>query len=94
VAEWWGVVSMEKKDYFIISMVALLAVVSIVQAFQIGSLKPSGIITGNAVGGAIDTSGWTETEKMNYEHHGTLPARLQGSVKQSPTQSPTMVGGC
>ena len=86
---------MEKKDYFIISMVTLLAVVSVVQAFQIGSLKTSGIekITGNAIGGAIDTSGWTETEKMNYEHHGTLPARLQGSVKQAAA-SPTMVGGC
>ena len=85
---------MEKKDYFIISMITLLAVVSVVQAFQIGSLKTPGTgITGNAIGGAIDTSGWTETEKMNYEHHGTLPARLQGSVKQAAA-SPTMVGGC
>ena len=85
---------MEKKDYFIISMVTLLAVVSVVQAFQIGSLKTSGVgITGNAINEAIDTSGWTETEKMNYEHHGTLPARLQGSVTQNAA-SPTMVGGC
>lgn len=43
-------------------------------------------------GSAIDTNGWTEQEKMNYEHHGTLPSRLQGSNVQQ--QGAGMVGGC
>src|SRR3989344_4416389 len=29
--------------------------------------------------GAIDMSGWTDNEKMNYEMHGIIPARAQGS---------------
>lgn len=47
----------------------------------------------NAQAGTIDMSGWTENEKMNYEMHGTLPARVQQSnVQQS--QGNGMVGGC
>lgn len=53
-------------------------------------------ISGNAVtgdSGKLDTSGWSENEKMNYEMHGTVPARLQGKVAASSTSS-GMVGGC
>ena len=51
--------------------------------------------TGNVVGdsGELDTSGWSENEKMNYEMHGTIPARLQGKVISSGS-SGGMVGGC
>ena len=52
-------------------------------------------ITGNVVGnGKLDTSGWTENEKMNYEMHGTIPARLQGKVASSAPSGAGMVGGC
>ena len=55
-------------------------------------------LTGNAVAGdsgKLDTSGWSENEKMNYEMHGTIPARLQGKVSASDASSGTgMVGGC
>jgi len=55
-------------------------------------------LTGNAVSGdsgKLDTSGWSENEKMNYEMHGTIPARLQGKVSASSGSGGTgMVGGC
>ncbi len=51
-------------------------------------------ITGNTVrGNAIDTRGWTDNEIMNYEMHGTIPARAQGSSSGGLTGS-GMVGGC
>jgi len=51
-------------------------------------------LTGNAVvasSGKIDTTGWTENEIMNYEMHGTIPARIGDSDASS---SGGMVGGC
>src|SRR3989338_5928515 len=81
------------QKYLLVIMVGAVLLMSIVQSFQINSLKSlqlSNQITGNAVSGGIDMSGWTEDEKMMYEHHGTLPARLQGSQQQSSN----MVGGC
>ncbi len=52
-------------------------------------------LTGNAVtdSGKLDTTGWTENEKMNYEMHGTIPARAQGSTPSTSAGS-GMVGGC
>ena len=87
------------KEYILTGLVGLVLILTIVQSFQINSLSESATknaITGNAVkttGGALDTSGWTETEKMEYEHHGTLPQRLQGSGQSAPSSS-GMVGGC
>ena len=52
------------------------------------SLATGSIVQGE---GAIDTAGWTANEIMNYEMHGTIPARAQ----QRPTATQTqMVGGC
>ena len=54
-------------------------------------------ISGNAVTGSsgqLDTSGWSANEKMNYEMHGTIPARLQGKVASSSSSGAGMVGGC
>ena len=55
-------------------------------------------ISGNAIAGdsgKLDTSGWSENEKMNYDMHGTVPARLQGKVAASSASSGAgMVGGC
>jgi len=48
--------------------------------------------TGNAINnGKIDMTGWTENEKMNYEMHGTVPARA--GVNSASTSSGGMVGG-
>ena len=52
-------------------------------------------LTGNAVvasSGKIDTTGWTENEKMNYEMHGTIPSRIGNDG--ASTTSGGMVGGC
>jgi len=55
-------------------------------------------LTGNAVAGSsgkLDTTGWTTNEIMNYEMHGTIPARAQGSGGASSASSGIgMVGGC
>ncbi len=78
-------------------MLALVLAVLVFQSFQISSMK--GQLTGSVVanaGGAIDMTGWTQDEQMNYEMHGIIPARVKGSAA-SPAQSsqlPTMVGGC
>ncbi len=87
----------EKKNlmnYVLAGAVVLVLVVAAVQLFQMNKIKNE--ITGNAVAnaanGAVDTSGWTETEKMEYEHHGTLPQRLQRA--QGSNGPAAMVGGC
>ncbi len=46
-----------------------------------------------AASGKIDTTGWTENEIMNYEMHGTIPARV-GASSTSTGSSGGMVGGC
>lgn len=88
---------MESKTMLTIVLVLLVGF-AVFQAYQIMSIKNSKVgITGNAVqtvGGNIDTTGWTEEEKMMYDHHGTLPARLQGSAIGAQAPSSGMVGGC
>lgn len=57
--------------------------------------KASSIGKASPTGNVIDTTGWTENEKMNYEMHGTIPARLQGKISASSASSGSgMVGGC
>ena len=53
-------------------------------------------LTGNAVAGGsgkLDTTGWTENEKMNYEMHGTIPTRVKASTSGASSGT-GMVGGC
>lgn len=77
--------------YIIIGLLSALLVVSVIQLFQINSFNlPVASVSGASV---VDTSDWSENEKMMYEHHGTLPARLQSNVN-SVKQLPSMVGGC
>ncbi len=80
------------KNYILLGMVGLVLVLVIFQSFQINGLK-NDKVTGDAVAvssGVPDMTGWTEDEKMMYDHHGTMPARLQGGA--SPSSG--MVGGC
>lgn len=77
------------KEYLIVSMVVLILVLSVFQSIQINSLKEK--LSTKSDG--IDMNGWTDDEKMMYDHHGTLPARLQGGQSNMPQPS-GMVGGC
>src|SRR3989344_824586 len=75
---------MEWKSYFdgAITVFVLLLVLTSFGLAHIGTKD----ITGNAVSensGELDTTGWSENEKMNYEMHGTIPARIQGQVSAS-----------
>ena len=84
---------MEKNTVIVIAL-AVLILVSVVQAVQISNIK--GGVTGNAVAassGNLDTTGWTADEIMNYEMHGTIPARAQGSAPGASAGA-GMVGGC
>ena len=88
------------KKYLLVGMMALVLVIVLIQSFQISAMK--GQIAGNAAavsvdsGGAIDMTGWTEDEKMQYEHHGVMPQRLnRASAAASQSSQPAaMVGGC
>ncbi len=88
---------MEKNTVIVVALVVLV-LVSVVQAVQISGIKSG--VTGNAVAGSsgnLDTIGWTVDEKMNYEMHGTIPARLQGQAVRAVSSAPSqlaMVGGC
>ena len=86
---------MDVKIVLAIVLVAVVISFAAIQMVQINSisskLSTTGLVAGTGATGSIDMSGWTETEKMNYEHHGTLPARYQQSSSQP---SSSMVGGC
>jgi len=77
---------MNMKLTAVMVIVGILLVVSIVQTFQVNGLKNKISATGAAIAGAgngaLDMSGWTANEIMNYEMHGTIPARLEASVHQ------------
>ena len=55
--------------------------------------KTSSLVTGKVNAGQIDTTGWTANEKMNYEMHGIIPTRVQGSAP-STSAGAGMGGGC
>src|SRR3989338_5784244 len=76
-------------DYVIPGLLAVLLLVSLFQAYQISTLEST--LSRGASGYDVDMSGWTEDERMMYEHHGTLPARLQGAPSGN---GGGMVGGC
>ncbi len=79
------------RNYLVLGMLIVTLVIVAMQSFQISAIK--GQITGNAVaGGAVDMTGWTEDERMNYDMHGIIPARVKGSAASSA--APQMVGGC
>ncbi|HLC82412.1 MAG TPA: hypothetical protein VJI69_01195 [Bacteroidia bacterium] len=74
-------------NYLIIGVLVLLLVLSSVQAVKISNIKNLGTNVG-----ALDTTGWTEDEIMNYEMHGTIPSRIGGGA--STGSGSGMVGGC
>ena len=70
-------------------VIGVLFLVALYLVFQAWSTS-----TGKSVSssGKLDTTGWTEDEIMNYEMHGTIPARA-GTTSASSGSS-GMVGGC
>ena len=84
--------NMKQQKFWIIAgiAIAILLILVIWQTVKISSL------TGKAFSescGKLDTTDWTENEKMNYEMHGTVPARVQGGAPSASSGS-GMVGGC
>ena len=57
------------------------------------TFKTANLGSANTTGSAIDTAGWTANEKMNYEMHGTIPARANVKTLSAPAGT-GMVGGC
>ena len=94
MVEWLEAAKMEKKVILWI-VIAILAIAVLYVVFFKGSGTGSVIQSSGqaATGGKLDTTGWTDNEKMNYEMHGTIPARIQQS-SGSKSSAPTMVGGC
>ncbi len=84
---------MDKITFMGIIVAVLLAVV-VIQTVQLVGLNGRLTATGQSVatGGAVDTTGWTENEIMNYNMHGIVPARLQQGGAQQPASKG--VGGC
>ena len=81
-----------KQTIFTVIVVAFF-ILALFQSFQISSLEKRSSMQSpsTTASGTLDFSGWTEDEKMQYEHHGTLPARLAGNA---PQQQGSMVGAC
>ena len=76
-----------KTLIWIVIGILLLAVIYV--TFFKGGSGTGQVVTG----GKLDTTGWTDNEIMNYEMHGTVPARA-GVSSSSAASSGGMVGGC
>ena len=83
-----------RKNTMIWIVIGILFIATIFLTFKASSTSLTGR-TEKINTGTFDTAGWTSNEKMNYEMHGTVPARLQGKLAASSVSSGTgMVGGC
>ncbi len=74
------------------AVIGILFIAVLLVTFKAGASNAS-TSSVSTTGNSMDTSGWTENEVMNYEMHGTIPARAQGSAP-STSASSQMVGGC
>ena len=70
-----------KKKTMLWIVIGILLIMTIFLTIKTSSIGAGGT-------GKIDTTGWTANDIMNYEMHGTVPA------KASSTASGGMVGGC
>ena len=73
-------------------VIAVLLIAVLFTSFIGPAITGRAVSTGAGSTGKLDTTGWTENEKMNYDMHGTIPARAQGSAPASSGSG--MVGGC
>ena len=102
---------------WILAGLGIIFVLSVVQTFQLSSTlsalnartvganfsaTATPLSSTASSSGTLDTTGWTANEKMNYEMHGIIPARSQGTAKAPSTAGsngitqglPSQVGGC
>lgn len=82
---------METKNMMLWGVIGVLLILAIFLTVKASSLGDS------QASGKLDTTGWTENEKMNYDMHGTIPARVQGNAVAQLSSAPSgsgMVGGC
>ena len=80
---------MDTKNLILWIVIAMLAIAVVYVVF----FKTNSSTAAAVSNGKLDTTGWTENEKMNYEMHGTIPARVAGSASGASGGS-GMVGGC
>lgn len=81
---------MDKKTWTLIVIIGVLFLAVLFLTYKVSSLTGK-VVSGRS--GKLDTTSWTENEIMNYEMHGTIPARV-GSNSASTGSSGGMVGGC
>ena len=79
---------METKNIMLWAVIGVLLVATIFL-----TVKASSLGTQTSDSGKLDTTGWTSNEVMNYEMHGTIPARVSSGGNSAPASS-GMVGGC
>ena len=77
------------KNLIIVVVLIVLVVLAVAQAVKLDTIGKTS--TASTASGEIDTTGWTANEIMNYEMHGTIPARAGSSA--SAGSSGGMVGG-
>ena len=76
------------KNTLMLVAIGILFLTALFLTYKVSS------ITGDTISaGKMDTTGWTANEIMNYEMHGTIPARVQ-SRSSSGSAGSGMVGGC
>ena len=80
---------METRNTILWVAIGVLFVATLFLTFKTSDITGA---TTQADNGRIDTRGWTQNEIMNYEMHGTIPARVSRSA--SASSSNQMVGGC
>ena len=84
---------MNIKNIVVAILLGAVLIASVVQTFQLNELKNRMSTTGAATAmgaGPIDTTDWTDNEKMNYEIHDIIPARFG----EGGSAGASMVGGC
>ena len=77
-----------EKNILMLAAIGMLFLAALFLTYKVSN------ITGNTISAnVIDTTSWTANEIMNYEMHGTIPARAQSSSSSRSTGL-GMVGGC
>jgi len=77
-----------EKNILMLAAIGMLFLAALFLTYKVSN------ITGNTISAnVIDTTSWTANEIMNYEMHGTIPARVQSSSSSRSTGL-GMVGGC
>ncbi len=81
-----------RKNTLVWVVIGVLFLAVLFLTYKVSSLSGKAV---DGSSGKLDMTGWSENEIMNYEMHGTVPARLQGNgAASSPSSGSGMVGGC